>query len=165
MTPLMWQDACIKMKPPTVGNSLNRMKRPRFILSMRSSWPLKCLLMLCVRNGGVMWFQSVVGTISKVFWQSKASWLMAECSSCWVRDIIVIEQVCSHMHCKCQSECSQHTAGLCLSSDGIKCMSHILYECYFLKEIFSQWTIWQIQLIVVCGVFLQISHFSYWISS
>jgi hypothetical protein len=74
------------------------------------------VLMLWMKSRRVMGSKSVVEMTNMVFLWSKVSWAMAECTCCWVRDILVIDQgelkrgstslfqVC----CGRQCGCSQH---------------------------------------------------------
>ena len=63
---------CFKMKLsiPFLATGCQKlmkwMMNENFIPSVRSVWPQKLLLMIWVKNGRVMWSESVAGTISRV---------------------------------------------------------------------------------------------------
>ena len=55
-------------QPLAARNSLQWTVNTEFVPSVRSSWLWKLLLMLQVKDRGIMWFKSVVGMTSKGPW-------------------------------------------------------------------------------------------------
>ena len=78
--------------PLAARSSLKWTMNENFIPSTRSVWPRKLLLTLWVKNGRVMWSESVAGTISRVSPWSRVSWPMAKFACYWVRGIPVTDQ-------------------------------------------------------------------------
>lgn len=85
-----------------------------FVLPMRSSGH-RSICRCSGWRGKALWSDFVVGRTNKVFPWSKMSGPTAECTCCCVRDVLLQTkeswaeevQVCSKMHCGCQSGCPQ----------------------------------------------------------
>ena len=78
-------------RPLAARSSLTWTMNENFVPSTRNVWPQKLLLTLWVKNGRVMWSESVAGTISRVSpW--RVSWPTAEFACYWVRGIPVTDR-------------------------------------------------------------------------
>ena len=78
--------------PLAARSSLKWTMNENFVSSTRRVWPQKLLLTLWVKNGRVMWSESVAGFISRVSPWCRVSWPMAEFACHWVRGIPVTDQ-------------------------------------------------------------------------
>lgn len=91
---------CIKMKLSISfsANSCHKFitegNESKLCASIRSTWSQKLLLMLWVKSWGegARPYESEVRTTNEIFPWNKMSWPMSECTCCWVRDILVIDQ-------------------------------------------------------------------------
>lgn len=90
---------------PTVRNSFKQKMAANSILSMRSTQPQK--KQLWMKNGRVIWFESVLWIANNAFPWSRVPWPMAKCTCLWSRR--TAERKCKSVLglFSCQSKCSQ----------------------------------------------------------
>ncbi|KAG8511431.1 LOW QUALITY PROTEIN: 40S ribosomal protein S6, partial [Galemys pyrenaicus] len=92
-------------------NSMKWTRNTSFFSFMRHVWPQRLLLMLWVRNGRLMWSESVVETIvshkAGVLAQSWVHLLLSKGHYCYRSRRTGERKGKSGLYCECQAKCSQ----------------------------------------------------------